>query len=171
MPGERLEQRLALLRHGACLALSDGLDKALPSEAAPAAAADLLDQAVGGQVERLPVDQIDAQLLEQPLRRQAPVADAGAISLDLLDRSAACLPQRDMRAGKGEPAFRLVDETDAGFGAVVGFPLVLAALPQHHLQVAVEHAQQHPRRGLLERAQVAIEQATGDEGHESAGYA
>src|SRR6476646_10949864 len=134
-------QRLLLLAHRHAEILLEQLLKAPLAERAAARSADLVDQAVGGEVERIAVVEREGVIGVGRFGRIAAVAQSLAIALDLDDVFLVGAPQREPRAGKADLALVGLDEANARLEAVVGLAalLVLAEQALHAAVQALQH--------------------------------
>ena len=163
-------QRRFLLPHGRIAELAQEILEAPLAERAAARAADLVDQPIRGEIERIAVIERKGVVAEARVARIAAIAQPLAVALDLDDAVLVRPPQGETRAGKGHQLLLRVDEADPGLEPVIGLAmrLVLAEQVLHALVQADQDLARLVARGAAEHA---VEQAPGDERHEGTGHA
>src|SRR6516225_5350713 len=128
--GKGPAQGLLLLAHRRPTVFLEQILEAPLAERAAARATDLVDQAVGGEIEGIAVGERQGEIGESRIRRVAPVAQSFAIAFDLDHAFIVSPPYREPRAGKGYLFPVGLDEAHADLEPIVGLAIFLVLSEQ-----------------------------------------
>ena len=127
---QRLTQRFLLRPHRNAPKLCEQVVETTLAERAAARATDLVDQAIGGEIEGVAVVEGESVVGESCRRRIAAVADAPAVAFDLDHAFLVRAPEREARSGEAHLALGRFDEANARFKPVVGLASLLVLTEQ-----------------------------------------